>query len=207
MTLNCLCQSTETLESYSDTIRLKNGENYLVELSRFESQKHDGHIVRVTFTKDIGNGGTLIDSYDIDKDPVIGCDPKKYDYNGDGFLDYSFVSNMAARGANEVRTIFIFDPIKNRFIHIKNSEQYPNLIYNPKLNCLDGWAFHGGTTQSFLRLEADSLVLMNTIDIHGTERVLGKYENGEQISREVDTIQDVGFPRYINFDPFEEYKN
>ena len=179
----------------------------MIDLSRFESQEHDGHVVRVTFKNDLGNDGTLIDSFEIDKDPVIGCEPKKYDYNGDGFMDYSFISNIAARGANEFRTLFIFDPIENRFIHIKNSEQYPNLIYNPKLTCLDGWAFHGGTTQSFLRLESDSLVLIYTIDVHGTERILGKYESGVQISREVDTIKDVGFLRYINFDPFEEYQN
>lgn len=206
LTLDCFCQSTEVLESYSDTIELKKGGFYIVDLTRVKSKEHNGHLVNVTFTHDLGNGGILIDAYDIDKDPVIGCEPNKYDYNGDGHLDYSFVSNMAARGANEVRTIFIFDPNKNSFIHIKNSEQYPNLTFNPKLKCLDALAFHGGTTQSFLRLESDSLILMYTIDVHGKERVLSKYENGKQISREVDTIQDIGFPRYISFEPFEEYK-
>jgi len=207
LTVDCFCQSTEILESYSDTIELKKGGLFFIDLTRVKSEEHDGHLVRVTFTHDLGNGGTLLSSYDIDKDPLIGCEPKKYDYNGDGYLDYSFVSNMAARSANEIRTIFIFDLNENRFLHIKNSEQYPNLIFNPKLNCLDAWAFHGGTIQSFLKLESDSLVLMYTIDIHGTERVLGKYENGDQVSREVDTIQDVGFPRHISFNPFEEYKN
>jgi len=197
-TLNCICQSSEIIESYSDTIKLINGKFYIVDLIKVKSQVHDGDQVRITFKIYLENGNIITEYYEIDKDPVTGCEPKFYDYNGDGFMDYSFVSNMAARGANEIRTLFIFDPKVNRYLHINNSDQYPNLIFNPRLKCLDSWAFHGGTTQSFLRLESDSLSVMYTIDVHGTERVLGKYINGEQVSKNLESIEDIDFPSALN---------
>jgi hypothetical protein len=206
LTANCYGQSTEELESYSDSITTKEGELYIVQLIRVESKDSDRHGVQIEFFRN-SKRRDLINSYEIDKDTLTGCDPKVYDYNGDGNMDYSFVSNLAARGANEVRTLFIFNPKDKSFIHVKNSEQFPNIIYNPKLKCLDSWAFHGGTTQSFLKLEADSLIATYTIDVHGTERVLAKYENGKRIKIKTDSIEDVGFPRYINYDPFEEYEN
>lgn len=200
---NCLAQSNEILESYCDSIRTKTGELYIISLESVESTASDDHLVHLHFLND---EGTSIDTFTIFKDPYIGCEPRLYDYNGDGSMDYSFVSSIAARGANEVRSLFIFDPEVKRFRYIVNSEDFPNLIYNPRLKCMDSWAFHGGTTQSFLKLESDSLVATYTIDVHGFERVLGKYENGKWIILKTDSIADAGFPRYLHFDPFEEYK-
>jgi hypothetical protein len=85
----------------------------------------------------------------------VGCDPQFSDFNNDGFKDLTFISGQAARGANEIRTLLIYDPKKDELIHVKNSADYPNLVYNKRLDCLDAWLFHGATTTVFLELKGD----------------------------------------------------
>lgn len=206
--LNSIGQAVETIENLCDTITTQKGSIFIVELTRIEfDSTHHKQKVKIAFFRVIENKKKLINTFSIDKDPVIGCSPKKYDYNGDGNVDYSFVSNAAGRGANELRTLFIYNPLTNRFSFIKNSEGFPNIIYNSKLKCMDSWAFHSGTTQYFLKLEQDSLIPFIAISINGIERVLYKYENGKSFIIKSDTIEDSMFPRYIDYNPFEEYKN
>lgn len=197
-------QSEKILETYEDSVVMDDGIIYQVSLTRYNSPKHDGHEVNILFSLNLENGETLLDRFKLDKDPVAGCEPYLYDYNGDGYLDYSFISDIAARGANEIRTVFIYNPVDRRFFHLKNSDHYPNLIYNFKMKCLDGWAFHGGTTQYILELDSDSLIVNYSIDIHGTERLLNKYDKGKLTEVRTDTIEDVGFIRYSTINPFEE---
>lgn len=199
-----MSQERKELESFLDTIKAQENQVFIARLTRYKIDELNGHLVSIEFFENTLSGRKIA-SFEVDKDPVIDCAPMIYDYNGDGFLDYSFKSAMAARGANEVRTLFIYDPKDKTFFKVRNSQQYPNIIYNEKLKCMDSWAFHGGTTQSFLRLEKDSLISTYTIDVHGNERVLGKYINGEWQILKTDTFQNDGFPRYNNFDPFEEY--
>ncbi len=48
------------------------------------------------------------------------------DFNNDGIKDMTYVSAVAARGANEVRRLFIYDKKRDELVYIKNSEDYPN---------------------------------------------------------------------------------
>jgi hypothetical protein len=202
-----LGQNIPSLETFVDSLELGEKGKFKVELNRFEKDDSNNHVVNIDFYRFTKDNWLKIQSFKIDKDPVIGCEPILYDYDGDNKLDFSFVSALAARGANEVRTLFIFDAKNENFIHVINSEMYPNIVYNPILKCMDSWAFHGGTTQSFLNLENDSLVAFVTIGIYGEERILKKYnKQGEVIESKTDSIENDGFPRYINYNPFEEYK-
>ena len=97
---------------------------YRILLNRYHSIEHNGHRVSLTFSHDLKNRGSLIDAFEFDKDPIAGCRPEILDYNGDGYLDYSFVSAVAARGANEIRTILLYNPQNSRFYHLKNSDYY-----------------------------------------------------------------------------------
>lgn len=90
-------------------------------------------------------------------DNLIACSPEVMDFNNDGFGDLTFVSSTAARGANEIRTLLVYDKNIDKLIHIKNSESYPNLDYNKKLDCLTSMMFHGSSTTVFLRIEGDEL--------------------------------------------------
>jgi hypothetical protein len=55
------------------------------------------------------------------------------DFNNDGFKDVTYMSAEAARGANEIRRLFMYNREKDQLVYIKNSDQYPNLEY--KTSC------------------------------------------------------------------------
>jgi hypothetical protein len=96
-------------------------------------------------------------NYKAQKDGITPLDLKFSDFNGDHFNDMTFKSGIAARGANELRSLFLFNKTKGKLIEIKNSTSYPNLLYNNELNCIDSWAIYGGSSTYFLRIENDSL--------------------------------------------------
>lgn len=131
-----------------------------------------------------------------------GCDPKITDFNNDGYKDLTFRSGQAARGANEIRTLLIYDSKKDELIHIKNSAEYPNLEYNKKLDCVDAWAFHGATTTIFLRLEGDMLREFASVDT-GAERVVTiTRRSGERVViRREPMKEDEVYTKYSTFDP------
>lgn len=62
-------------------------------------------------------------------------------------------------------TLFVYDPENKDFIHIKNSESYPNLTYNPKLNCINSLILTGSTITSFLTIRKDSLQEFARVDV------------------------------------------
>lgn len=132
----------------------------------------------------------------------VRCDAEISDFNNDGFKDITFISGQAARGANEIRTLLIYDAKTDELIHVKNSADYPNLAYNKKLNCIDAWAFHGATTTIFLRLEGDMLREFASVDT-GAERIVTiTRRSGEKIviRREPMSEDDI-FLKYWTFDP------
>ncbi len=135
-------------------------------------------------------------SLKFDKDGVTGCNPIIEDFNNDGLNDFTYESAVAARGANEVRKLFIYDKSQDDLKYIKNSEEYPNLAYNKRLRCIDSFLVYGATSTVFLRIEGDTLKEFASVstgeervatvtDKFGNERVLSRKEldpnNFEQI--------------------------
>lgn len=132
----------------------------------------------------------------------VRCDAEISDFNNDGFKDITFISGQAARGANEIRTLLIYDSTKDELVHIKNSADFPNLAYNKKLNCIDAWAVHGTTTTIFLRLQGDMLREFASVDT-GAERIVTITRKGGEkvvIRREPMSEEEV-FSKYSTFDP------
>ena len=146
--------------------------------------------------------------YHFPKDGFSECDPKTSDdFNNDGLNDATYVSGIAARGANEIRTLFIYDKKNDSLAYIKNSANYPNLLYNKQLNCLDAFLVSGCTVTVFLKLEQDTLrefasvdqcdsLTVSTYDKKGNEKVI--------LRRKGDRY---GFIRYKNYRPLEEDKD
>lgn len=110
-------------------------------------------------------------SFRFDKDGVTGCNPMVEDFNNDGLLDFTYESNVAARGANEVRKLFIYDKELDELVYIKNSEDFPNLAYNKKLNCIDAFLVYGATSTVFLRIHGDILREFASVST-GEERIV-----------------------------------
>lgn len=130
--------------------------------------------------------------------------PNFKDFNNDGWNDLTLWTGDAARGANEIRTLFIFDPKKERFITIRNSENYPNLRYNAVLDCIDAWLVYGGSTTVFLKLESDSLIefaeVSNEDEIRQTLLV---NKNGNRTELERINTTEGCYTRYCNYNPVE----
>lgn len=130
-------------------------------------------------------------------------DIKLSDFNNDGLNDLTYISDLAARGANEIRTLFIYDKSKDELVHIKNSEEYPNLFYNKTLNCLDAQRFYGGTATDFAKIEGDILKTFAVVETVGEERkVYTVDKNGERKLLRTDKVSaNQLFERYKTFDP------
>jgi hypothetical protein len=149
------------------------------------------------------SGWTKIQSYDAQKDPISPLDVIFSDYNGDGLKDLSFRSAIAARGANEIRSLFIFN--KNHLDTVKNATDFPNLQYNKELKCIDSWMVHGGCTTVFLKLRNDSLIEFASVNIYDTLLTVSEVN-----PKGIDTIilkrrilPDEDFTRFKNYRPLK----
>ncbi|MBP1165928.1 hypothetical protein JOE44_002812 [Chryseobacterium sp. PvR013] len=107
----------------------------------------------------------LTNSFKFDKDGVTGLDVQIGDFNNDGFNDITYQSAIAGRGGNIVMTLFVYNPENKNFIHIKNSDDYPNLSFNSKLNCINSVILTGSTTTAFLKIKKDSLDEFARVDV------------------------------------------
>lgn len=195
-------------EAFVDSVRI--GRSGFNKVSIFKYRTEDSNYVDVKFYKKLGNDWKLIQELQCSKDGDLGCDPKFADFNQDGRMDLTIVTAVAARGANQVRRLFIYDEKRNRLINMKNSEDYPNMEYNSELNCIDSWMFHGGVSTVFVRIIGDSLKefawvsLMDKLVVYETDK------NGESNKIFEDAsinIDDFGFQRFKNYKPWKIYKD
>jgi hypothetical protein len=148
----------------------------------------------------------LRQTLEFDDDALAEADLQFADFNNDGFKDVTFVSGTAARGANEIRTLLIYDKSEDALVHVENSREYPNLEYNKTLNCIDSWMFHGATTTVFLKLERDRLrefarvntgseIVVDLIDQKGESKTILRKKMKE----------DHVYTRFWNFHPLKPH--
>jgi hypothetical protein len=146
-------------------------------------------------------------SFKFDKDGVTDCDPSIEDFNNDGLGDFSYRSDVAARGANEVRKLFIYDKNIDELVYIENSEDYPNLAYNKTLNCVDSFIVTGTTVTAFLHIEGNRFREFTSVENGMTREatIIDKAGNSRIIRREKYNIDDFGeaFRRFSNYDPLK----
>lgn len=191
-------------EIYTDSTTIgKKGKNKIVlkSIANTESIYAD-----IRFYIKAGNKWIEKQHFKWRKDGVTSCEPQFTDFNNDGYTDFTYISAIAARGANEIRTLFIYDPKSEILRRMKNSEEYPNLQYNAKLDCIDAFAVYGGTTSYFLKIEKDSLYPFARVDLFDGYREIykmDKYAKEKLIKREP---FETSYLRYKNFSPLEAYE-
>lgn len=192
-------------EYFEDSRRIGRRKQNRVEI---DAEKRDGKIVvKLKFYKKANGNWNLKNEFYFEKLGELSLEPNIGDFNGDGFKDITFVANIAARGANQVRELLIFDPQKDELIHIKNSQEYPNLKFNPLLKCVDSLIFTGSTETAFLRIKADKLVQFASVSDVGMEIIVAVIDqNGEEKVIRREKRKDDGFYRYINYNPVMKYK-
>lgn len=189
------------LEAFTDDSEIGRPGRNKIEIRCFE---HGDDITAQIKFYSRKNGGAWEQkqSFEFKNYGPFGCDPEVKDYNNDGLKDFTYKSDVAARGANELRTLFIYNKKTDELVHIKNSGDYPNLAYNKKLDCLDAWLFHGATTTVFLKLEGDVLRPFASVNT-GLERVVTVIEKDgtERIVSRKKMHEDDIYTRYSSFDP------
>ncbi|MCA8829085.1 hypothetical protein [Hymenobacter pini] len=166
---------------------------------------NDSIYVVVNFYSKNNNTWRLMNEYVFEKDYLSGINPVISDFDNDGLNDVTYVSDVAARGSNEIRRLFIYRRESNDLISVKNSELYPNMLYNKKLNCIDAFLMHGGCTTVFLKLVNDSLKATASVDLLDSVYIKTYDEEGREKSKIVRAAGDDEFIRYKNFNPLEEY--
>lgn len=195
-------QTGQIEEFFSDSLTIGRKGNNKIEISKIK--KEDICEVIISFYSRQGKEWLLKNRFQFAKDAITGIDPEITDFNNDGYNDITYVSNVAGRGANEVRRLFIYHPVKDVLIPIQNSEEYPNMAYNKELNCIDAFLVHGGSSTVFLILEGNQLKEIASVhnDSHRTVYKTDKDGNSILISRDTLNPEDI-YMRYKNFDPPE----
>lgn len=210
-----LTEPTKVLETFVDDLKIGRPKRNKIKLEILEGSKPESsnqpqniakiQLYSITQSKE----WKLKQTIELETRALMEAEPEIKDFNNDGLKDITFISNSAARGANEIRTLLIYDKYTDSLIHIKNSEDYPNLAYNKTLKCIDSWMVHGTSSTVFLRLEGEELkefasvgvdrdgtgnccrLVVSVIDKSGQEKVI----HGKKIS------EDEIYTRYRNFDP------
>lgn len=198
----------DPVESYSDVLKIGRPRRNKVELTIVENNgsttdwKPDKLAIIKFFSLAENATWTIRQTLQLPSHAIGDADPQFADFNGDGLKDLTFVSETAARGANQIRTLLIYDKTLDSLVHIQNSGDYPNLRYNRKLHCIDSWMFHGATTTVFLKLENDRLREFASVDT-GLELVVtatDKSGKETELRREKMRDDDI-YTRYSTFDP------
>jgi hypothetical protein len=137
----------------------------------------------------------------------MDLNPNITDFNNDNFKDITFISTQAARSANEVRRLFIYDDYKRELTSIANSEDYPNMIYNKELNCIDAFLIHGGSSTVFAKIKGDSLIEFASVhnDSHRTVYEIDEFGNEKLLRKDRIDPEDI-YIRYSNYKPLKKYK-
>ncbi|MBK9557489.1 MAG: hypothetical protein IPO47_17060 [Bacteroidetes bacterium] len=144
-------------------------------------------------------------TYSYETTAMMGFEPVVSDYNNDNFNDITFISGTAARGANEVRRLFIYDNQNKNLVSIVNSEDYPNMLYNKKLDCIDAFLVSGGCSTVFLNIKGDSLKMFASVELSDGLTVKTYDKNGNEKIIKEDKTNKAGYIRYQNFNPLIEY--
>ncbi|WP_411898044.1 XAC2610-related protein [Elizabethkingia occulta] len=127
------------------------------------------------------------------------------DLNNDGYNDLKISYAQAARGANEIEKLLIFSPKTQKLTEIINSQQYPNLHYNAKRNCITSYMFYGGNATYFLHLKQNKLEGFGKVEFSNDSIYSYKIRNKQEflLKKQAYKSND-GAVFFSNFDPVEE---
>ncbi len=200
--------NTEIIETFVDSLNIGEKGKNKVELIKHRVFDDTYVIVKFYRKATVPNRWFNANTYIVQCNAMQGLLPNITDFNNDNFNDITFISAQAARGANEVRRLFVYDDYERALISIVNSEDYPNMLYNKELNCIDAFLFHGGTSTVFARLKGDSLKEFASVhnDSHRTVYEVDKFGKDKLLRRDKINPEDV-YIRYINYKPLKAYKN
>jgi hypothetical protein len=194
----------ELVESFSDELKIGRPKKNKIEFVKFSKGEFYDVVIKF-YSLENEKKWKLKQTFKL-HGADLNSKPKVHDFNHDRFKEFSYNSDIAARGANELRTHFIYDKKKDELIHIKNSNEYPNLQYNKKLKCFDSFMVHGSSSTVFVKLDGDMLKEFASVH-NGLERrvyIIDKNGKEKMIQRKKMNEEDM-YVRYKSFNPPREY--
>jgi hypothetical protein len=189
--------NTEILETYIDSLKIGEKGNCKIEL--IKHRVNEENFIIIKFYRKGQKTWYIQNTYSYETNALMEFQPDISDFNNDNFNDITFISGSAARGANEIRRLFIYDNKNQELISIVNSQNFPNMQYNKELKCIDAFSFTGGTSTHFARIKGDSLIEFARVNCDNNRTVYEIDKFGKQKLIRKDTI--------LNFDNIIRYKN
>lgn len=195
---------TEIIETFTDSLNIGEKEKNKIELIKHRVF-NDTYVI-VKFYNKAPHRWYLQNTYLYECNALMGLEPNIADFNNDGFKDLTFISAQAARSANEVRRLFIYNSYNKELTSIVNSEEYPNMLYNKELDCIDAFLVHGGSSTVFAKIKGDRLINFASIHNDNYRTVYEINDSGKEtfLKKEKINPEDV-YIRYINYKPLKEY--
>lgn len=193
-------------ETFTDSTKVGIKGKFKLTVEQFKTDQSDSAYVEINLFEKRNNKWIIQQKLEYFKDEINNCDAQLNDFNNDGFNDLTFQSSVAARGANEIRKLLIFNPSKKEFVLMKNSDNYPNLQYNELLNCVDAWLVYGGSSTVFLKIEKDSLREFAGVSLDNDNReiyIIDKKGRRKTVKKEIVKDLEV-YTRYKNYNPLTE---
>lgn len=193
---------SDTLEHFSDSTNFGKKTKNRIDIYKIGTNLNT--FIKIYLFKKNENNWTLNDSLIIEGDIINNLNAEISDFNNDKLNDIIFTSGTAARGGNNIQTLILYSEESDKFKWIKNTENFPNLKYNKKLDCIDAFIMTGGQTTSFLKITNDSLKEFANVDQRDGRIIVeildnnGKWQETENIEEKFS-----GFDRFINFNPLE----
>jgi len=191
----------DTIEFYCDSTNF--GAKTKSKIDIYKIVTNQNTFIKLFLYKKDNRLWVLNDSLKVDGDFINKLNCEISDFNNDNSNDLLFVSGTAARGGNVIQTLVLYSNEKLKWI--KNSENYPNLMYNKKLDCIDAFILTGGNTTCFLKIENDSLTEFARVEQRDkliTSEVLEKNGKWKELSKVKDYSEDM--KRFINYNPLQE---
>jgi len=195
----------DTLEFFTDSISFGKRQYNKIEVYKIGTEENT--IAKVYLYEKKGNQWQLKDTLTLEAVRINDLETEVKDFNNDNFKDIIFTTGMAARGGNIVQTLILYSTKTKSLNLIKNSESFPNLMYNEKLDCIDACILTGGQTTYFLKIKNDSLKEFANVD-QRDGRIIAEILDANGKWKEIENIKDKpeSFDRFINFKPIEKRK-
>lgn len=197
---------TEIIERFVDSTRI--GEKGSSKIEIIKHRVFEDNYIIVKFYKKRDAKWKIINTYWYECDIFLpDLNSSISDFNNDQFNDVTFISATAARGANEVRRLFIYDKEKQELISIVNSEDFPNMSYNKELDCIEAFLVHGGSTTLFANIKQDSLKEFAGLDNEDYTSVFIVNNKGDREYVGKDSITNMKKVHDIRYKKYMKSKN
>lgn len=195
----------DTLETFTDSINFGERQNNKIEVYKISTEENT--IAKIYLYEKNANQWKLKDSLTLEAERINDLETEVKDFNNDSYKDIIFTTGMAARGGNVIQTLILYSPKMKALNWIKNSESFPNLMYNEKLDCIDACILTGGQSTFFLKIKNDSLKEFANVD-QRDGRIIAEILDANGKWKEIENIKDnpESFDRFINFKPIEKRK-